>query len=271
MAVTVESIMRREYPAVDKDETLEQAVRVMERHDLDRVLAFERKRLVGIMTKKDIMVKLATLRTRNLVPGRLHVSSFMTPDPVTVGPQEDAVSAAATMLGKEIGSLPVVSDGEVVGLVTRWEVAQLARNLYDVRVVDVMTTAPVTLRTTNKVLHARQVLLQYGLIFVPVLDEEGRPVGFVTVDEVADAFLAFHRIVPERHRRIRIEHLLVDDIMRLRPPVLSPDDTLPRAVDAIFSRRSKGAIVVHEGRIVGIVTLVELMKAVVLRMGGGRG
>ena len=267
MAETVEQVMRREYPAVDKDETLEHAVRVMERYDLDRVLAFEKKRLVGIMTKRDIMVKLATLRTRSLVPGRLHVSSFMTPDPLTVEPGVSVVEAAKTMLEREIGSLPVVEGGEVVGLLTRWEVAGLARELYDVRVVDVMTTSPVTLRTTNKVLHARQVLQQYGLIFVPVLDEDGRPVGYVTVDEVADAFLAFHEIVPEKHRKIRIEHLLVDDIMRLRPPTLSPDDPLPKAVDAIEAKRSKGAIVVHEGRIVGIVTLVELMKAVVLRKG----
>ncbi len=268
MNYTVESIMRREFPAVDKDETIEQAVRVMEKYDLDRALAFEKKKLVGIVTKKDIMVKLATLRTRSLVPGRLHVSSFMTPDPITIGPAEAAVSAAKTMLEKEIGSLPVVEGDQVVGLVTRWEVAQLARELYDVRVVDVMTTVPATLRPTNKLLHARQILLQYGLIFVPVIDEDGRPVGFITVDEVADAFLAFHKIVPEKYRKERIEHLLVDDVMRLRPPILSPDDNLPKAVETIFARRSKGAIVMHEGRVVGIVTLIELMKAVVLRLSG---
>ncbi len=267
MAETVADVMRREYPAVDKDETLEHAVRVMEKHDLDRVLAFEKKKLVGIMTKRDIMVKLATLRTRSLVPGRLHVSSFMTPNPLTVEPSVSVVEAAKTMLEKDIGSLPVVEGDEVVGLVTRWEVAQLARELYDVRVVDIMTTSPVVLRTSHRVLHARQVIQQYGLLFVPVLDDEGRPVGYVTVDEIADALLAFHDIVPERFRKERIEHLLVDDIMRLRPPVLSPDDTLPRAVEAIASKRSKGAIVVHEGRIVGVVTLVELMKAVVLRKG----
>jgi CBS domain-containing protein len=258
--------MRREYPAVDKDETLEHALRVMERYELDRVLAFESKRLVGVMTKRDVMVKLATLRTRSLMPGRLHVSSFMTPNPVTVEPSIPAVEAARIMLEREIGSLPVVDEsGDVVGLVTRWEVAQLATYLHDVRAVDVMVTAPVTLKTGNRVLHARQVLLQYGLIFVPVVDDEGRPVGYVTVDEVADAFIAIHDVA-ERYRRVRVENLLVDDIMRLRPPVVEPSDTLPRIYEAITARRSKGAVVVREGRVVGMVTLVELMKAVALRM-----
>ncbi|HID41061.1 MAG TPA: CBS domain-containing protein, partial [Pyrodictium sp.] len=79
IAEKARDIMQTDYPAVDKDETLEHAVRVMKKYDSDRVLAFEDDKLVGIMTKKDIMVKLATLRTRNVALGRMHVSSFMTP------------------------------------------------------------------------------------------------------------------------------------------------------------------------------------------------
>jgi CBS domain-containing protein len=261
----VKDIMLKDYPAVEKNETLVQAVRVMEKYDSDRVLVFSEGRLVGIMTKKDIMMKLATLRTRNVVPGRLHVSSFMTPDPITVQPDLKAVDAAQKMVENNIGSLPVVEGEEVVGLVTRWEIAKLVESMEDVRVVDVMVTTPEVLRTTNKVLHARQLLLRYNLLFIPVLDDEGRLVGYVTVDEVADAFLAFHDIVPEKYRKERIEHLIVDDIMRLRPPVVSPSDTVKTAYEKMAEKRSKGVAVVHEGRLVGIVTLNELVKLIAMR------
>ncbi|KSW12146.1 hypothetical protein CF15_05115 [Pyrodictium occultum] len=259
-------IMNTRYPAVDKDETLEQAVRVMRKHDSDRVLAFEDEKLVGIMTKKDIMMKLATLRTRNLVVGRLHVSSFMTPDPKTAGPEEDAASIAQRMIEEGVGSFPVVEGDRVVGLITRWEVARLVHELApDVKAVDVMVTVPEVLRTTNKVLHARQLLLRYNILFLPVLDEEGRLVGYVTADEVADAFLAFHDIVPEKYRKERIEHLLVDDIIRLRPPTVSPDSSVAEALEKMEAKKSKGAVVVHEGRLVGIITLNELVKLVASR------
>ena len=267
MTVTakVRDIMLTDYPAVEKNETLVQAVRVMERYDSDRVVVFSEGRLAGIMTKKDIMVKLATLRTRSVTPGRLHVSSFMTPDPKTIGPDASAVEAAQVMVGNNIGSLPVVEGDETVGLVTRWEVAKLVAALPDVKVVDVMITVPEVLRITNKVLHARQVLLRYNLLFVPVLDDEGRLVGYVTVDEVADAFLAFHDIVPEKYRIERIEHLLVDDIMRLRPPVVSPDANVVEAFERMSEKKSKGVAVVHEGKLVGIVTLNALVKLIAIR------
>jgi len=261
--VKVAEIMLRDYPAVDKDETLEHAVRVMKRYDMDRVLAFEDEKLVGIMTKKDIMVKLATLRTRNLVPGRMHVSSFMTPDPKTVPPSMTVGEVARKMISDNVGSYPVVEDDKVVGLVTRWEIARLVNEVSpDTKAVDVMITIPEVLKTTNKVLHARKLLLQYNLLFIPVLDEENRLVGYVTVDEVADAFLAFHDVVPEKYRKERIEHLLVDDIMRLRPPIVSPDSSVVEAFEKMRQKNSKGVVVVHEDKIVGIITLDELVRLV---------
>ncbi len=258
-----EEIMLRDYPAVDKDETLEHAVRVMKRYDMDRVLAFEDEKLVGIMTKKDIMVKLATLRTRNLVPGRMHVSSFMTPDPKTIPPSLSVGEVARKMVSDNVGSYPVLEDEKVIGLITRWEIASLVRDVApDTKAVDIMITVPEILRTTNKVLHARKLLLQYNLLFIPVLDEENRLVGYVTVDEVADAFLAFHDIVPEKYRKERIEHLLVDDIMRLRPPIVTPDASAAEAYDKMKQKNSKGVVVMHEDKIVGIITLDELVRLI---------
>jgi CBS domain-containing protein len=261
--VKAADIMLKDYPAVDKDETLEHAVRVMKRYDTDRVLAFEEKKLVGIMTKKDIMTKLATLRTRNVVPGRMHVSSFMTPDPKTIPPDISVGEVARKMVSDGVGSYPVVENDNVVGLITRWEIANLVNEYAaDVKAVDVMITIPEILKTTNKVLHARRLLLQYNLLFIPVVDEEGRLVGYITVDEVADAFLAFHDIVPEKYRKERIDHLLVDDIMRLRPPVVQPDASVVEAFEKMKTKKSKGVVVMHEDKIVGIITLDELVRLI---------
>jgi CBS domain-containing protein len=259
----VESIMLRDFPVVEKDETLHHAVRVMKRYDMDRVVVLEEGKLAGIMTKKDIMVKLATLRTRSLISSRLRVASFMTWSPKTVSPADPIRSVARMMIEDNVGSYPVVSGDEVVGLVTRLELARLAKDYRSVKVVDVMTTVPEVLRTSNKLLHARQLLLRYNLLFMPVVDERDRLVGFITVDEVADAFFAFHEIVPERYRKERIDHLLVDDVMRLRPPTVTPDAPVSEAVERIEERKSKGAVVVaSEGRVLGIVTLTELVKLV---------
>ncbi|HIQ55544.1 MAG TPA: CBS domain-containing protein [Pyrodictium sp.] len=258
--VFVKDVMLKEFPKVNKNETLEHAYRLMRKYDTDRILVVDGDRLVGIMTKWDVMEKLATLRTRQVVPGRLHVSSFMSTDLKTISPTADPRQAAQIMLENNIGGLPVVEDGKAVGLITRWEIASLAKQRIDVRAVDMMAASPVALKPTDTALYARKVFETYNTIFVPVVDEGGRPIGYVTVSEIADALYAFHDIVEEKHRKKRISHLLVEDFMRLRPPYVEPDTPLPKIVEAMIEKKSKGAIVVQSDRIVGIVTLVEILK-----------
>jgi len=258
--VLVKDIMLREFPRVSKNETLEYAYKLMEKYGIDRVVVVDGDKLVGIMAKWDVMEKLATLRTRQLVPGRLHVSSFMSTDLKTITPTADPRQAAQIMLENNIGGLPVVEDDKVVGLITRWEIAALAKQRIDIRAVDIMTASPIALKPTDTILYVRKVFETYNTIFVPVVDDKGKPIGYVTVNEVADALYAFHDIVEEKHRKERIGHLLVEDFMRLRPPSVEPNTPLPKIVEAMMEKRSKGVVVVQNDRIIGIVTLIEVLK-----------
>ncbi len=267
----VAEVARREYPRVDKDETLEEAWDVIEREEYDKLLAFEDERLVGVMTLRDVMVKLGTQRTRLTVPGRLHVSSFMSTEPLyTISPGASVVDAARMMLENRvqvgtleasIGVLPVVEGGSVAGVVSKWELARfIAESGIDAKASDVMTVKPFVLRWMDKVLHARKLMEENDISFIPVVDEEERLVGYITVYEVAYAMMAFHELVPEKHRKIRVQHLLVHDVMRLRPPRVEPETPLPEVARAILEKQSRGAVVVKDGRIVGIVTLDEIAK-----------
>ncbi len=253
-------VMEKEFPIVDKDETLYHAVKVMEKYGYDRVVVVEEGRLVGVATKKDILMKLGTERTRRTTPSRMHISSFMTPNPITITPEKTIGEAAKTMVSREISSLPVVEGNELVGLVTKTTIAKLLVDL-DVPVREVMTTSPIAVKLTDRVLHVRQLILNEGLTFIPVIDEEGRVLGSISIDEVADALLAFHDIVPEKHRKERIQHLLVSDVMRLRPPKASATDPLGEVIKDMLKRRYRGAIIVDdEGRPIGVVTLTDITE-----------
>ncbi len=278
----VSSIARREYPRVDKDETLEEAWDLIDKEEYDKLLAFEDERLAGIMALRDIMVKLGTQRTRLTVPGRLHVSSFMSVEPIyTINPDASVVEAAKTImenrvqvgtLEASIGALPVVEDGEVRGVVSKWEIAEfIANSNINVKASDVMTVKPFILRWMDKVLHARKLMEENDISFIPVLDEEDRLIGYITVYEIAYAMMAFHELVPEKHRKIRIQHLLVHDVMRLRPPRVEPSTPLPEVARAILEKQSRGAVVLQDNRIVGIVTLDEITRFVAYTLPGHKG
>ncbi len=258
----VREIMEMDFPRVDKNDTLYHAVKIMDKYGYDRVVVLEHGKIVGIATKKDIIMKLGTQRTRNVTPSRMHVSSFMTPNPVTIDPEELVVKAAKIMIDKEISSLPVLEKEELVGLVTKKSIAKLLED-FEIPVRDVMSSSSIVLKLTDRVLHARQLMLSNNLTFIPVVDADGRVIGAISIDEVADALFAFHDIVPAKHRKERIMHLLVSDVMRLRPPKVPPTMPLGEVVREMLDKEYRGAIIVdNDDKPIGVVTLTDLTEYV---------
>ena len=71
-------------------------------------------RLAGILTERDLLRALADRRD----PKRIHVSEYMTQDPITTEATAPADQAAATMLIHGVRHLPVLHEGSPVGLVS---------------------------------------------------------------------------------------------------------------------------------------------------------
>ena len=53
----------------------------------------------------------------------------MVPDPITVGPEANPAKVARLMIDKNIGHLPVVHEGKVIGIVTRTDILNYLYNL----------------------------------------------------------------------------------------------------------------------------------------------
>jgi CBS domain-containing protein len=80
--------------------------------------------LVGIITDRDLRRAANSpfvVREQwydNFILDHIEVGSCMTPNPVTIGPAEPVAEAARLMRNHKIGGLPVVSEGQLVGIVT---------------------------------------------------------------------------------------------------------------------------------------------------------
>ena len=85
----------------------------------------ERQNLVGILSNRDLLGALAKAHGR-AVP----VAEVMTRDVVTISSRAPARKAAAIMLERKIGSLPILGEeGQLVGLVTETDFLRLAYEL----------------------------------------------------------------------------------------------------------------------------------------------
>jgi CBS domain-containing protein len=102
--------------------TLAAARALMQAEGLRHVAVIEHDKLVGILSDCDLRNRLGYLDCTK-------VNAAMTPDPITVGPDVNIEQAARLLLSHKVGSLPVVEEGKVIGIITT---ADLLRALLDV-------------------------------------------------------------------------------------------------------------------------------------------
>lgn len=124
----VRDVYTRGAIVVDPNTSAPQARKVMEEHKIRRLPVVDGGKLVGIVTLTDLL-KAAPSPATSLSIWELHylldrvkVSEIMTKDVVTTTPDADLREVARVMADRKIGGLPVVEDGQVVGMITESDV-----------------------------------------------------------------------------------------------------------------------------------------------------
>ncbi len=122
------------------------------------------------------------------VAGELRVSDVMTREVVTVSPRDTIVEAARRMAENRVGSVVVVEDERVVGILTEGDIVVrvVARGLdpYKTLVRDAMTPNPVTVSENTPLHLAADLMRRRGIGHLPVVDSRGRLVGIVTRSDI---------------------------------------------------------------------------------------
>jgi len=103
--------MRKEPVTVGPQNYLATVQKKMEEGGFRRIPVVEGGRLVGIVTDRDIRQHLGYLE-------KTKVNAAMTEKLVTVLPQTTLEEAAQLLLKHKIGGLPVVEEGQLVGIIT---------------------------------------------------------------------------------------------------------------------------------------------------------
>jgi len=108
----VREIMNRDVVLVEEDDTLAAAAEVLRTNQISSVIVKESGSPKGIVTERDFVRLVAEGRD----PKRMKVRNWMSTDLVTVDSSTDVAEAARLMAARGIRHLPVVDDGELVGV-----------------------------------------------------------------------------------------------------------------------------------------------------------
>jgi CBS domain-containing protein len=110
----------------------------------------------------------------------------------TIAPNGSLADAVGLMVGHDVGSLVVMQDGRMVGLVTFREVLAALDagrgTLGRTEVQDVMVKDPVSAKPDDTIDHMRTVMTEQHIRYLPI-QEDGRLLGILSFHDVARAAL----------------------------------------------------------------------------------
>ncbi len=131
----VRDYMTTTLTCLQESDTLLDATMIFVRSSFRHVPVLNNKKLVGIVTERDVKQFVPTLLTRvtpelyNQVLETTTISRVMTRNLITVSPGQSMFEAAAILHDKRIGCLPVVEKGELVGVITTTDMMKLLVHL----------------------------------------------------------------------------------------------------------------------------------------------
>lgn len=113
----VRDIMTSPVVSIAPETTLQDAYRTMQEKGIRHLPVLDSKRLVGVITDRDLRLATSTLVPAPFEPGG-RVSAVMCRSPLTADPSDPVEEAARIMRAEKIGCLPVMEDGRLSGIIT---------------------------------------------------------------------------------------------------------------------------------------------------------
>ncbi len=278
MPPKISTYMSKPVITVSKDDDLLRVRRLMIRHRISRVVVTEGSVIAGIICKSDFIRILYNRKRCSKPLTRIYAYEIMTSPVYAIQPSKTIKAAANAMLRKNIGSLLVVENGKLLGIITKTDLVRAYAERYSgrFRVSEFMLKRVPTTTPAHTVYHVISLMQDTGLGKVVVINDEGRVIGVITKSDIM--FLGINPLLRGSEDVIKKLGLtggdidfsyrvcilpLVSDIMTRDPIVITPDEDLSIAADIMVKHRLGTLPVVNAetDELIGLLTKDCIIKA----------
>lgn len=221
---------------------------------------------VGMITERDV------LRALHAGDGleSTAVRDIMSAPVDHVHPNENVADAAADLITKQIGCLPVVDAGTVVGVVTAADLLEVLAQYPAKRrvaendsesVASVMYPEPIAVHADDRLIQLAQRMAQRGVRHACVVDGTGVLVGIVSDRDVRRLLGDPRRTLDADGMPKGVKELRVSAAMTAHPIAIAQDDTIRNALDLLVKHRFGALPVVDDDqRLRGIVSYLDVLQ-----------
>ena len=135
----VKEVMRTNVVFISSETKITEAKNIMMENKFSKLPVVDYGKLVGIVTKNDLLKAEPSLATTldmfeiGYLLSKLTVKKVMMTNVITVSPDEVVEEAARIMVDNEISCLPVVKDDAIIGIITESDLFNLFTDMFGAR------------------------------------------------------------------------------------------------------------------------------------------
>jgi CBS domain-containing protein len=133
MGTSIKEVMTSDVRACEPNATAVEAAKLMAKQDVGPIPVVEEGRLVGLVTDRDIVVRVVA---EGRDPNITTVGEIASRDLVTVSPDEDLDEGLKLLAQHQVRRLPVVDGDRLVGIVAQADIARLGKDKQTGEVVE---------------------------------------------------------------------------------------------------------------------------------------
>lgn len=247
------------------------ALALMEEHQIHHLPVESEGKLVGMVSDRDLLLA-AGFRADKKEP-LLRVEAIMSQPVSFLSPRDSLRTAARLMIERQIHALPLVDEGRLCGIVTASDLLQgliaapefenmtqplLLQPILAIMGVQVTTVEPrATLEEVVTVMHNKKMR------HLPVV-VAGELLGIISDRDVRRALgeASGRDAKAQESGAFFVEPGRALDIMTKEVATISPAASVGQAADELLSRRIHCLPVLEEGKLIGIVTDTDILRAI---------
>ena len=256
--------------SIDKDRLIVDAIDMMEKMNNSLLITMNKNQIAGILTERDLADRLGSKKYGGLKTSSIRVSSVQGEIPQAIPPDTNAEEAAEIMLRTNASGLPIIKEGELIGLIDETILTKINLKFKNSSIDQIMIQDVYTLRPDDRLIHARNILFEKQISFLPICEGD-KLVGFISEGMIARAFAKFRDSVKETHQEERLRHILVEDFMKIYTPndglTLPPEASIADAARIMLEQGVRGVPIVNPDtmKLLGIVTKSDMVKVQIIK------
>lgn len=254
---------------VGPEATVYDALFLMQKNDIKRVVVAKEDFPIGIVTERDIGRFLQQDKSTKPLD-KISVQNVMARNLVTISSDDEDIptQSAIRMDTFQISSVIVVdNDGKLVGIITKSDLTKNFAALYSrlYRVEDYMTKRIITCRKSDSLVFALDMLNKNKISRLVVTDSEGKPVGIISYDTFlrnsgffkASKSTRDYLLPSASAKDLRVGNLIKEELL-----TVEKEDDLGAAAEMMTEYKVSGVPVVdRDGSLEGIISSSDIVKA----------